>query len=158
MLRSLTRPRPLLPLRCLSAASAKISARNSCFFKIGGGNFVPSVSIWNQFHAFFVLNPFLELDDNFMHMCYKVMKRGINFTGRSYGFASTIWCLASGYRSSDGLNSVCSYGFYCSASPSSYFSDGAYGLCFGNSNGIDVHPSYDGVYREHGCPVRCLQE
>jgi hypothetical protein len=77
----------------------------------------------------------------------------MNFSGK-FGSASTIWYPASGSRNtSDGdIYYVGKYGYYWSASPSSYY---AYCLFFSNS-GLVNPPNYS--YRAVGLSVRCLQE
>ena len=81
---------------------------------------------------------------------YDSTNEGMSF---SISSPSTTWYPASGCRSNGGgLGSVGNYGYYWSASPSSY---NAYSLSF-FSNG-DVYPSH-GIYRAFGLSVRCLQE
>ena len=84
---------------------------------------------------------------------YNSTNEGMNFSGK-FGFASTIWYPASGYRDSldGGLGLVGYYGNYWSASPGSYY---AYSLGF--YNGGSVFPS-SSISRARGYSVRCLQE
>ena len=83
---------------------------------------------------------------------YDSTNAGMNFSGK-FGSASTIWYPASGYRHGNvgSLDHVCSFGFYWSASSSTYY---ACSLYF-SDNG-DVYPSYSD-YRASGRSVRCLQ-
>ena len=84
---------------------------------------------------------------------YDSTNRGMNFSGK-FGSDQTIWYPFSGCRSSrDGsLYDVGYYGYYWSASPSSY---GAYSLYFSYYGGVS--PS-DYNRRAFGQSVRCLQE
>ena len=84
---------------------------------------------------------------------YNGTNKGMNFSGK-FGNDQVIWYPASGYRGyNDGsFYDVGYYGYYWSASPSSYY---AYGLDF-YYDGY-VYPSSN-YYRAFGQSVRCLQE
>ena len=83
---------------------------------------------------------------------YDGTNEGINFSGK-FGYASTIWYPASGYRGSyDGsLSSVGDVGDYWSASP---YRDAACSLGFNYYGGVNPSNYYD---RAYGQSVRCLQ-
>ena len=84
---------------------------------------------------------------------YDGTNEGINFSGK-FGYASTIWYPASGYRISDNgsLSSVGDVGVYWSASP---YRDAACSLGFNYYGGVNPSNYYD---RAYGQSVRCLQE
>ena len=84
---------------------------------------------------------------------YDGTNEGINFSGK-FGYASTIWYPASGYRGSyDGsLSSVGDVGDYWSASPYNYHACYQAFYCTGG-----VSPSNYAI-RASGHSVRCLQE
>ena len=95
----------------------------------------------------------LGSSSNFYDYPYDSTNEGMNFSG-TFGSASTIWYLASGFRNSDdgSLSYVGYLGSYWSASP---YNSNAYGLFF--SSGRSVFPLNDFI-RAYGHSVRCLQE
>lgn len=86
-------------------------------------------------------------------LLYDITNEGMNFSGK-FGSASTIWYPASGCRKNydGGLSDVGYDGYYCSASPYSYY---AYVLSFHSYGYVNLSDDY---YRAGGKSVRCLQE
>lgn len=85
---------------------------------------------------------------------YDSTNKGYDFS-EVFGSSSTIWYPASGYiNSSDGsLMLIATNGYYCSASPSLYFTCSMYF----NKTG-SVYLSLSNISRAQGQSVRCLQE